>query len=407
MTAHVLEMRETDRFRLEDLFYSRTDKGGFIQSANDVFQFVADYDWPDLIGAPHKLVRHASMPRAVFKVMWSHVEAGETVGAYVVNRARDNTCYWVYAVVMPIEDGYLSVRLKPTSNRLKDIKALYAALRSDEDTKKLTVEDSVAAFNDALKSQGISSYEEFMTDALTEEMTLRSETLGQGASPELAAISQIKQAVQTVAGEAHKVCDLFDRTRQTPVNMHLHAARLEGNKGPISVVSDNHNLMMQQLEKSVHDLREAAELGKAPLQAAKFLLSTAFLMEEVDTQFAAEIARTGRENERDRKELKRLKDHYTSNAQTAVAETRGRAERLEYLCKNLRRVLSGMQLVRIACQIEQSQVSGDTSGINEIVMQLQGTENSISNVVAEIQEFSSGILDMTNQLDDTFFYSCT
>jgi len=57
-------------FKERELFFSRTDKRGVIQSGNSVFQRVSDYTWDDLLGAPHKNNRHKDMPKAVFWLMW-------------------------------------------------------------------------------------------------------------------------------------------------------------------------------------------------------------------------------------------------------------------------------------------------------------------------------------------------
>ncbi|KDB05361.1 hypothetical protein U879_02085 [Defluviimonas sp. 20V17] len=73
-------------FAIHEIFYSRTDPRGVIQSGNDVFQRVADYPWDRLIGAPHKVIRHPDMPRAVFWLLWQTIQQGRPIGAYVKNR---------------------------------------------------------------------------------------------------------------------------------------------------------------------------------------------------------------------------------------------------------------------------------------------------------------------------------
>ena len=48
-------------FGVEEVFFSRTDPRGVIQAGNEVFRRVADFEWSELIGAPHKVVRHSDM----------------------------------------------------------------------------------------------------------------------------------------------------------------------------------------------------------------------------------------------------------------------------------------------------------------------------------------------------------
>jgi aerotaxis receptor len=70
-------------FHLSELFYSRTDERGVIEAGNSVFQRVAGHEWDDLIGAPHKIIRHSDMPKGVFQLMWDTLKDGQPMGAYV------------------------------------------------------------------------------------------------------------------------------------------------------------------------------------------------------------------------------------------------------------------------------------------------------------------------------------
>ncbi len=101
-----VERRDTYRpptgeapFKIDETFYSRTDERGVIKSGNFVFRRVADYSWDEMIGAPHKIIRHPDMPKAVFWLLWDTIKRGEAIGAYVKNLAKDGLYYWVFAVV--------------------------------------------------------------------------------------------------------------------------------------------------------------------------------------------------------------------------------------------------------------------------------------------------------------------
>ena len=54
----------------------------------------------------------------VFRLLWDTLGAGRPIAAYVKNRAKDGSYYWVVATAVPSGDGYLSIRLKPTSHGL-------------------------------------------------------------------------------------------------------------------------------------------------------------------------------------------------------------------------------------------------------------------------------------------------
>ena len=129
-------------FPIDDIFFSRTNEKGHILFGNTVFQRISMYSWDELHRKPHSIIRHPDMPRAVFWLLWDTIEKGEPVGAYVKNMAKDGRYYWVFAIVTPIEGGYLSVRIKPTGPFLPLIAQEYAALAAVEKAHRLKPAES-------------------------------------------------------------------------------------------------------------------------------------------------------------------------------------------------------------------------------------------------------------------------
>lgn len=173
-------LNEERPFHIDELFFSITDRRGVILHRNDVFTRISGYSTQDLIGAPHSILRHPDMPRVVFKLLWDTIEAGQTIAAYVKNLAKDGRYYWVMAVVMPSRDGYLSIRLKPSSPIFPIVQQLYGELLSIEQAIECEPKRRTAAMqasgkrlNDALASLGFRNYAAFMQAALTTEMSLR------------------------------------------------------------------------------------------------------------------------------------------------------------------------------------------------------------------------------------------
>ncbi len=172
-------------FPLEDLFYSTTNMRGFITSCNQVFVRVSDYQIDQLIGAPHSIVRHPDMPRAVFKVLWDTLKAKKPLAAYVKNLAADGHYYWVMAVSIPVKDGYLSIRLKPTTAIQTVVEAEYRSvlelersLEADGLSRSKVLEQSVPALLDGLAKHGFSGYDAFQHVALPTEIASRRNTMG-------------------------------------------------------------------------------------------------------------------------------------------------------------------------------------------------------------------------------------
>ena len=63
-------------FDKDEIIVSKTDVTGKITYANHVFLRVSGYSEADCIGAPHSMIRHPDMPRAVFKYAWDRLLAG-------------------------------------------------------------------------------------------------------------------------------------------------------------------------------------------------------------------------------------------------------------------------------------------------------------------------------------------
>ncbi len=115
--------RENDvRVKLIDsmCLVSETDLKGYITSVNDRFCEVAQYNREDLIGANHNIVRHPDMPKEAFKAMWATIGKGDIFRAFVKNKRKDGTPYYIEGAFMPVlgENGkpekYLGIRFDVT-----------------------------------------------------------------------------------------------------------------------------------------------------------------------------------------------------------------------------------------------------------------------------------------------------
>ncbi len=125
-------------FAEHEIIVSKTDLRGVITYVNDVFIRVSGFTENQLLGAPHNIIRHPDMPRCVFKLLWETVEAGQEIFAYVLNRSKDGTGYWVFAHVTPSYDlrgnhvGYHSNRRVPHPDALASVKGVYTTLLAEE-----------------------------------------------------------------------------------------------------------------------------------------------------------------------------------------------------------------------------------------------------------------------------------
>ncbi len=155
-------------FNFDEIFFSLTDKKGIIRDGNKVFARVSGYQKADMISKPHNLIRHPEMPKCIFELFWKTIQANKPIVAYVKNMCSDGKYYWVISTVIPIKDGYLSIRLKPQSPIFEKIKKLYPMLLEMEKEKGINAASEL--LNSHLLENGFENYESFMVRALSTEI---------------------------------------------------------------------------------------------------------------------------------------------------------------------------------------------------------------------------------------------
>lgn len=158
-------------FEEDEIIVSKTDLKGHITYANEVFLRLAGYSEDEVMGAPHALIRHPDMPRAVFKLLWDTLATGKEIFAYVVNRSKNGDHYWVLAHVTPSYDlngeliGYHSNRRVPDKNTVETVIApLYKQLldiENSHENRKEGMNASFAALVSLLEEKGV-GYDELI-----------------------------------------------------------------------------------------------------------------------------------------------------------------------------------------------------------------------------------------------------
>jgi PAS domain S-box-containing protein len=157
---------DRDRF-----IVSKTDLKGRLTYVNRAFREISHYSAKELIGAPHSIVRHPDMPRAVFKFMWDRLLEGHEVFAYVKNITKLGDHYWVFAHVTPSFDaagsflGFHSNRRAPDRRVLSEtIMPIYDALLKTENATqnaKQALATSYQQFSEIVQSKA-RSYDEMV-----------------------------------------------------------------------------------------------------------------------------------------------------------------------------------------------------------------------------------------------------
>jgi len=393
---------DNTRFNIEDLLFSRTDDRGVIRTGNAAFQEISVYSWDTLEGAPHKIVRHPEMPKGVFFLLWRALKAKQPIGGYVQNMAEDGVPYWVFATMLPMEDSYISVRMKPTGPTLEKLIPLYQRLHREEKAGSLTPEESAGQIEAFVEEQGFSEYMEFVAFSLREEAAARSKSLHRPANTVAEKLAEMFGAVRQLETHARRVEATFRQTHQIPYNMRLQAGRLEGSDGPISVISSNHRQMTQTLEENLGRFSRDSAVGAESIRAAMFKTCTSNLLEELCKTFSAETEQVPGNKEFELSSLHKLASMYTEDSLHEVRSLLDKVRRFGGQCRDMQRMMSGLELTRIMCKIERSKFDGEHAGLDEIVNRLADAQTSLGKNFDEIQSAVDRILSRGEEIQRAF-----
>ena len=162
-TLNELVMRD------DDFIVSKTDIKGRLTYGNKIFVEFSGFSQAELLNKQHNVVRHPDMPRAVFHLLWTTIQAGKEFNGYVKNMSKDGSFYWVFANVTPSYDnnkkiiGYYSVRRKPTKEALAIIEPLYKDMLAAEKSaaSKNAIEASTAVLMAKVEQHG-GNYDQFV-----------------------------------------------------------------------------------------------------------------------------------------------------------------------------------------------------------------------------------------------------
>lgn len=411
----IIPQNSSREFLINELFFSATNRKGVISSGNAVFARVSGYTLEEMVGQPHNMIRHPDMPRAVFKLFWDYLQAGKPVAAYVKNMASDGRYYWVLALAAPIEDGYLSVRLKPTGALFAVMEDVYRSLATTEaereaagDDRKTAMQVAGARLEEILRTKGFASYDAFMRVMLQQELASRDAILTKehrsvfAAQPELtgasgkmdAALRVIYQEAQQVHGRINALCAqlessvqlnvqlstqsrsilrLTDEFRFTPLNVAIKSSQMgdaglslgviashlgEASAGVVSLVSG----LTDQAEKVSTGLGESLfNLGWARLQFEMTIVYYHEMLVALCKESSGATSATQRNQLSSLAHLRFAFSRTTERAVKTLIDVEKILRGLNAAAEDLRKAMLSIQVIHVAGLIEASRLTDDGS----------------------------------------------
>jgi PAS domain S-box-containing protein len=392
------------QFQMAELLYSRTDTRGVILAGNSVFQHLAGYDWPELIGAPHKIIRHPDMPKGVFQLMWDRLKEGKPTGAYVKNRCKSGRFYWVFALVSPADGGYISTRLKPSSDLFRKVVGLYADVLEREKVDGLSPSESAKFLNEQIVGQGFSNYETFQSHALASEFEGRAQHTGQDIDPLQRRFLDMARAIAQVQVETSEMTEAFKAIRTVPMNMRIIASRLENAGGPISAISVNYSQMLEEMSTWVSTFVAGENCVFAKIRDAisrgQFLSFACAVEQEMIDVFRSPGSPYPESLDADSEiaEVGRHRAKFLDETVRTLDSVEAEAKRFARSVLDMKRYVTGLSSTRMMCKIESAALSNSGTALVGIVEQLDDCQKEIEQRLARMVELNSVIQGNTAML---------
>lgn len=150
------------------LIVSKTDMKGKIIYGNDYFTEISGYKESELIHAPHNILRHPGMPRAIFHLMWQHLHSGRNIMAVVKNMTKYGNHYWVttdFDIKRNSATGkpeyYIAFRQAAPRHVIETMERVYSKLLEIE--YEHGMDASILYFEAYLEEKGM-NYDQFIED---------------------------------------------------------------------------------------------------------------------------------------------------------------------------------------------------------------------------------------------------
>lgn len=386
-------------FPIEDIIYSRTDPRGVILSANLIFERMSGHGAAEWCNTPHRFVRHADMPKGFFHIFWDELRQGRPLLGYIKNRTRTGGHYWTFACAVACEGGYFSARVRPLSPLFDLMRAEYAALLILEEAEKLSAQDSAVVFLDRLKQLGYRSYAEFMAHAAAEEECARRQSLGGTAEASDDHICTLSRILADAQVQQDHLVALFADLRLLPVNMRLVAARIEPQGGPISQISVNYKIASDEITRrlSSYVTGDANLCGQLAIAVRHSLVLTHcanLLIELVERPRFLTLSHPLPRIMTEADILRQVEQLCAERARAALDGSAGLARRLAEASHDVRRMVLGLDTIRILGRVESRRDRLSESSLTATIDQIDKVQAEISASLKRLTDLTATILTL-------------
>lgn len=386
-------------FGFQELFFSRTNSKGIIQSGNSVFQEVSKYEWDEILNKPHNVVRHPAMPRGVFHLFWEMLLSGKPIGAYVVNQAKDGSYYWVFALACSVPDGFLSVRLKPSSPIFETVRKKYAEVLELEKSQKLSPKQSQEILLQEIKKLNFQNYHQFMTEALTQELECRRIQLKLEPIKAISQLRDILKLATKLQGKCEDIFSAYQKSSFVPLNLEVLSARIGQEASPIAVVASQYDDIAKQIQAETQKFLEAGKLVQEKAEECQFEICNSLLQKEMFGFFKDEQKQTPVDKAVEMLLLEDLSKHGIKVAKASLTAINTEFNQFKAVYNEVRKLTTSLDIVSLTGKIEAVKVKKNSDELLGLLDDLMTFKVVLKDSLKEIDEFGRDLITKTHDME--------
>ncbi|HHH51628.1 MAG TPA: PAS domain S-box protein [Campylobacterales bacterium] len=149
-----------------EIAVSRTDINGNILYYNHTFAKISGYKNSELLYAPHSILRHPNMPKAIFYIIWQTLLSGRSTHAIIKNFTKDGKYYWLLIEFIVQKDNqnsivsFLSRGKQAPKRAIKIIEPIYKDLLKIE--RDNNMENSIKYLSYFLNKNNYATYNDYI-----------------------------------------------------------------------------------------------------------------------------------------------------------------------------------------------------------------------------------------------------
>ena len=411
---------QENTFDIEDLFFSKTDHSSKILYANEIFTKIAKYDFDEMVDQFHNIVRHPDMPKGAFRLLWDYLLRGEAVAAYVKNLCSDGSYYWVMALAFPVEDGYMSIRLKPTAPLFTKMKAMYQEVLEyekgllAEHDREQAISASAAYILELLKKDGYDDFDKFMKFALMSEIYHREEILAtreknrtyfsdfdreldktNSIMAEMVLLAEkLEQMHDKLLTHSNFILHLSNTILSIAINARLQSSKLDQSDQSLSVISEKMGEQTQWGEENLKKIIESIEDMYTLFGNLNFNVIASKIQIEMSLRFYWETKRAEEKNginlqqqENFEQTINSLKKAYTPRLQALqkhIGDVPVLQNQISNSMKDIEKYLTILRFIYITGKVEITRMSQKDASFQEtfedLIHELERADEHLTNL---------------------------